>query len=132
MNVSSVDLPTNRSFGFFFVLVFLASSAYFYHVDNVYLLCFFAFLGGVFFILSIVNAEILLPLNKLWMKFGLLLGRIVSPIVMGGIFFGIFTPLAILMRFFGRDELRLKFKKQASYWVVRDEVTNNNSFKNQF
>ena len=67
---------------------------------------------GIFLIITITNADALLPLNKLWMKFGILLGMIISPIIMGIIFFVIFTPIAILMRLSGRDELRLRFKKK--------------------
>ena len=57
-----------------------------------------------------------LPLNKLWMKFGLLLSAIVSPIVMGLIFFGVFTPISIIMKVVGRDELCLQFKKENTHW----------------
>ena len=67
---------------------------------------------GIFLIITITNADALLPLNKLWMKFGILLGMIISPIIMGIIFFVIFTPIAILMRLSGRDELRLRLKKK--------------------
>ena len=66
------------------------------------------------------------------MKFGILLGMIVSPIIMGIIFFGIFTPIAILMRFSGRDELRLRFKKQKTHWINRKTLTVIDSFKKQF
>jgi predicted Co/Zn/Cd cation transporter (cation efflux family) len=68
----------------------------------------------------------------MWMKFGILLGIIISPIVMGIIFFGIFAPIAILMRLFGRDELRLRFKKNKGHWISRDASTEFYSFKNQF
>jgi len=86
----------------------------------------------VFFLITFFKAEILTPLNKLWMKFGLVLGMIVSPIVMGAIFFIIFTPIGILMRLFGRDELHLKFKKSYSYWNRRNEYTHSNSLRSQF
>ena len=66
------------------------------------------------------------------MKFGILLGKIFSPIVMGVIFFGIFTPIAIFMRFSGRDELRLKFKKQKTHWINRKTLDKVDLFKNQF
>ena len=86
----------------------------------------------ILLVLSVVKAEILLPLNKLWMRFGLFLGMIVSPIVLGAIFFGLFMPIAFLMRFTGRDELRLKFYKKPSHWIVRREPIKSESFKNQF
>jgi hypothetical protein len=86
----------------------------------------------VFFLVTIFKAEILRPLNKLWMRFGLVLGMIVSPIVMGAIFFIIFTPIGILMRLFGRDELLLQFKTKPSYWTKRNEDIHSNSFRKQF
>jgi hypothetical protein len=73
-----------------------------------------------------------LPLNKLWMRFGLLLAMIVSPIVLSTIFFGLFTPIALVMRLSRRDELRLKFYKKQSYWIVRREPIKSESFKHQF
>jgi len=87
---------------------------------------------GVFLIVTIINADALLPLNKLWMKFGILLGKIVSPIIMGIIFFGIFTPIAILMRLFRRDELRLSFKKKKTHWINRKDIKEFDTFKKQF
>jgi hypothetical protein len=66
------------------------------------------------------------------MQFGLLLSKIVSPIVFGIIFFGLFTPIAILMRLWGRDELRLKFKRKTSHWISRSEPIQADSFKQQF
>jgi hypothetical protein len=127
-----VELPTNKKFGFFFTLVFGLATLYFYlngYMTWVYLL---AVAAVIFLFVTIVKADLLLPLNKLWMKFGLLLGTIVSPIVLGVIFFGIFTPIAFLMRLGGRDELRLKFKSKPSYWILRCKPIQSESFKQQF
>jgi len=66
------------------------------------------------------------------MRFGILLGRIVSPIVLGIIFFGLFTPIAILMRLIGRDELRLKYTQRQTHWIPRSESIKAESFKHQF
>ena len=66
------------------------------------------------------------------MRFGLLLGIIVSPIVLGIIFFGLFTPIAMLMRMSGRDELRLKSVQKTSHWIKRGEPIKSGSFKHQF
>ncbi len=82
--------------------------------------------------ITIINADVLFPLNKLWIKFGILLGIIVNPIIMGIIFFGIFTPIAILMRLSGRDELRLRLKKKKTYWINRKTLNRFDSFKKQF
>ena len=87
---------------------------------------------GILLIITIINADILFPLNKLWMKFGILLGMVFGPIVMGIIFFGIFTPIAVLMRFSGRDELRLRLKKQKTYWINRQTLNKIDCFKKQF
>jgi hypothetical protein len=86
----------------------------------------------VLLLVTFFKAEILRPLNKLWMGFGLVLGTIISPIVMGAIFFIIFTPIGILMRLFGRDELLLQFKTKPSYWNKRHEDIHSNSFRCQF
>ena len=132
MNLSAIELPSNRKFGFFFTAVFLIVAGYSYHINsNVwpYILC---LIGLIFFVVTIVKADILLPLNKLWMKIGLLLGIVISPIIMGIIFFGIFTPIAILMRLFKRDELRLQFKRQTTHWINRESIEETDSFKQQF
>ena len=86
----------------------------------------------IFLVFTLVKDELLLPFNKLWMRFGLLLGIIVSPIVLGIIFFGLFMPIATLMRVSGRDELKLKFSGKASHWISRSEPIKSDSFKNQF
>jgi hypothetical protein len=132
MNLSDVELPSNRKFGFFFTAIFWAAAAYAFYVNSTNWLYILGAIGVVFFVVTILKADTLLPLNKLWMKFGLLLGMIVSPIVMGVIFFVIFSPIAILMRLFGRDELRLRFKKQATHWISRVSTAEYDSFKNQF
>ena len=107
------ELPSNRKFGFFFTVVFLVASAYFYMKTNTIGLYTFGGLAIIFLLITIIKAEILLPLNKLWMSLGHLIGMFVSPIVLGLIFFGIFTPIGFMMRIFGRDELQLKFQKSA-------------------
>ena len=132
MKLPKVDLPSNRKFGFFFTAIFLICSFYSYYNSNTAWLFIFVTTSFIFFIVTILKAEVLLPLNKLWMSFGFLLGTIVSPIIMGLIFFGIFTPIAILMRLFGRDELRLRFKKQSSHWVINDNDLQSETFKKQF
>ena len=132
MKFSEVELPSNRKFGFFFTFVFAVAAAYFYHSADAiwaYLLIASAL---TFLLVTLVKSNALLPLNKVWMRFGLLLGMIVSPIVLGIIFFGLFTPIALLMRLNGRDELRLKFNQKASHWISREEPIKSESFKHQF
>ena len=132
MNFSDFELPSNRKFGFFFTFVFGAAAAYFHYSANVSWTYVFIATGLAFLLVTLINCDALLPLNKLWMRFGLLLGMIVSPIVLGIIFFGLFTPIAILMRLSGRDELRLKFAQKASHWISREEPIKSESFKHQF
>ena len=132
MKLSEVELPSNRKFGFFFTLVFAIAAAYFF--EAVKMTWAYAFIAAalVFLIVTLVKSDALLPLNKLWMRFGLLLGIIVNPIVFGIIFFGLFTPVATLMRLSGRDELRLKFTQKRSHWITRSEPIKSESFENQF
>lgn len=133
MKISEVELPSNRKFGFFFSVIFLVFSLYFYFENKAILSSLFCAFGFLFLITTLVKANILLPLNKLWMRLGLLLGMIVSPIVLGLIFFGLFTPISILMRLSGRDELSLRFKKKKSHWVIRGASTiKDDAFKYQF
>lgn len=132
MKFSEVELPSNKKFGIFFTLVFVLVTTYFYVNSSLTWVYVFAAVTGLFLTVTIVKADALLPLNKLWMMLGFVLGIIISPIVLGIIFYGIFTPIAILMRLFKRDELRLKFKNKTNHWVLRSESIQNSSFKNQF
>ena len=132
MNSSEVKLPSNRKFGFFFTLIFLLATIYSYYLNSEILVYILGTLCGVFLIISIINADALLFLNKLWMKFGIVLAKIVSPIVMGIIFFGVFTPIAIIMRLSGRDELRLCFKNKETHWIPRQPLKKFDLFNNQF
>jgi hypothetical protein len=132
MKFPDVELPSNKKFGFFFTLVFGIAAGYFYFVGNMTWVYVFAAVALIFLAVTIVKADVLLPLNKLWMRFGLLLGLIFSPIVLGIIFFGLFTPIAGLLRLRGRDELRLKVNKKTSHWISRSEPLQSDSFKHQF
>ena len=110
MDSTKIILPSNRKFGYFFSLVFSLLAIYFYfNNSSFYLLS--IILGVIFLLITLIKPEILLPLNKLWMRFGFLLSLFVSPLIMAIIFFGIFTPIGLFMRIIGRDELKLKFSK---------------------
>ena len=132
MKFSEVELPSNKKFGFFFTFIFGLAALYFYVNASVSWAYSMAFFSVVFLFVTLVKADVLLSLNKLWMRFGLLIGMIVSPIVLGVIFFGLFTPYAFIMRMSGRDELRIKFKNKASHWISRSQPIQSDSFKNQF
>ena len=125
-------LPSNRKFGYFFTAIFWTGAIYAFYVSSSIWLFILSAIGLIFCCVTIIKADILLPLNKLWMKFGILLGKIVSPIVLGIIFFGLFMPIALLMRLARRDELRLNFKNKPSHWILRSELIKSESFKNQF
>jgi len=130
---NQIELPSNRKFGFFFTFIFAVLATYFFHIESTVFLYGFAITSVLFFTVTLVHAESLSQLNRLWMAFGLLLGKIVSPVVMGIIFFGLFTPISLLMRLLGRDELRLKLNKRTSHWRIRKYADGiNNHFKNQF
>ena len=116
MNRSNAKLPPNRIFGFFFCLVFLILTTYFYFLNEILFSLIAFFLTFFFLISSTLKPKILLPLNKLWTLLGLSIGRIINPITLGLIFFGLFSPLSIGMKMFGRDALYLKQKKYQSFW----------------
>ena len=132
MKFSGIELPTNRKFGFFFTFIFAVVAAYFYYSANVSWANVFIGAASIFLLITLIKSDALLPLNKLWMRFGLILGMLVRPIVLGIIFFGLFTPIAMLMRLSGRDELRLKFRQEVSHWITRSEPIKSESFKRQF
>ena len=132
MNFSGVQIGSNKKFGFFFTLVFLIATGYFYTNNQMVLAYIFIAFSVIFFLVTLVNPDLLLPLNKLWMRFGFILGIIVSPIILGLIFFGMFTPIACFMRLFKRDELRLKFEPKDTHWISRDKPIQATSFKYQF
>ena len=132
MKFSEIKLPSNRKFGFFFTFVFVVAATFFYFSANATWAYVFIAAALIFLLVTLVKSDALLALNKLWMRFGLLLGMIVSPIVLGIIFYGLFTPIAVLMRLSGRDELRLKFSQKASHWISRGEPIKSESFKHQF
>ena len=123
------QLPSNRNFGIVFFIVFLVIGLW-PLLSQSELRIWSLLISTVFLFLGILNSKILTPLNKLWMKFGLLLGNFVAPIVMGIVYFGVVTPTGILLRLFGKDILMLKKNKNSSYWLNKDNK--NNNMKNQF
>lgn len=128
----TVVLPSNRKFGIFFSFIFALTAAYFYFTTNIIETYIFFTTSLILLGIAIIKAKILLPFNKLWMKFGFLLGMIVSPIVLGIIFIGLITPFAFAMRIYGRDELRLRLKNNDTYWKNRLQILPETNFKQQF
>jgi len=122
-------ISSNKSFGVVFFLFFLIISLFPLFKDGNIRISTIV-LAIIFLILGLLNSPILNPLNKIWFKFGILLGNIISPIVMGIVFFIVVTPTALIMKMLGKDILNLKKNKQKSYWIERSEVKS--KMKNQF
>jgi hypothetical protein len=127
--MDEIKISSNKSFGIVFFIVFLLIATY-PLINNGELRIWSLILSLVFLILGILNSKILYPLNKIWFKFGLLLGKIVSPLVMVIIFFLVVTPIGLLMRILNKDLLNLKFNKSKSYWIEKNEQKS--KMKNQF
>jgi magnesium-transporting ATPase (P-type) len=132
MKFESINLPSNRKFGFFFSAILIIFGTYFFYKDWYFFMYSFYFISLIFFITALFKDKLLLPFNKAWMKFGLFLGSIVSPIVLGIIFFGLFSPYGIIMRIMKRDELRLRKIDNESYWLYRSSRSQKTDFEKQY
>ena len=116
--MNDIKIGSNRNFGIVFFFVFLIIALYpFIHNGEIRLWS--LIISLIFFILGLANSRILTPLNNLWFKFGIFLGKIVSPLVMGLIFFCVVTPIGLIMRIFGKDLLNLKYNLNKSYWIEK-------------
>ena len=126
-----MKLPSNRQFGIVFFVVFLILSTYFYlRLNLVFYSIIFFLVSFLFLVLGILNSKILNPLNLMWSKFGFYLGKLISPIILGLIFFLIVTPIGILMRCIQNNFFNLKFNDNKSYWIKKNEPKS--KMKNQF
>tara|TARA_B100001057_G_scaffold44015_1_gene39345 strand:- start:2013 stop:2393 length:381 start_codon:yes stop_codon:yes gene_type:complete len=124
-----LKISSNKSFGIVFFVFFLIISLFpLLKGGDIIVLTIIPAI--IFLILGLLNSPILTPLNKLWFKFGILLGNFISPIVMGVVFFFVVTPTAIIMRILGKNLLDLKKSKKSSYWIKKSKLTN--KMKNQF
>ena len=127
--MDEIKISSNRSFGIVFFIVFLLIALYPILKGND-LRIWSLVISFIFLALSLINSKILTPLNRLWFKFGLLLGRFISPLIMGIIFFVVVTPIGIIMRLLKKDLLNLKYNKKNSYWI--DKTGPKSKMKNQF
>ena len=133
MKLSNTKLPPDKEFGYFFAFVFIILGLYLYIFEKSQLGFLFFALFFLFLIISFLQPQLLRPLNKIWMMLGLILGMIVSPMVLGVIYFGLFTPISFLMKIFNRDELNLKNKNQETYWIENNKSSlEEDDFKKQF
>ena len=129
------NLPSNKNFGLFFAAVFALLSAYaaYFDASGEVKAYGWLFAGVVVGFIALFAPDVLAPFNKAWMKLGELMGKVVSPLVLGTIFFVLITPIALVTRVFGRDVLRLKRANVQSYWIERTPPgPAGESFNNQF
>tara|TARA_B100001057_G_scaffold472763_1_gene536390 strand:- start:392 stop:775 length:384 start_codon:yes stop_codon:yes gene_type:complete len=127
--MDDIKIGSNRSFGIVFFVVFLII-AFYPLINDENIRYWSLFISLVFLILGLLNSNILAPLNKIWFKFGILLGKVISPIIMGTIFFFVVTPIGLLMKIFKKDLLNLKFNNKKSYWIEKKDPKS--KMKNQF
>ena len=127
--MDEIKLGSNRIFGIVFFIVFILI-AFYPLINQGEVRIWSIVISLFFFILGIANSKILTPLNRIWFKFGLFLGKIISPIIMGIIFFFVVTPTGLIMRILGKDILNLKYNKKKSYWIIKSAPKS--KMKNQF
>ena len=126
----STEQSSEKSFGVVFSIVFLIVALY-PLINSESLRIWALVVSIIFFLLAFLAPKILVLPNKLWFKFGLLIGSIVAPIVMALVYFVTVVPTGLIMRLLGKDLLKQKLDKNAkSYWIERKEPMG--SMKNQF
>ena len=124
-----IKLPSNRNFGIVFSIVFLIIATWPILNQNE-IRIWSIIISLIFLILGLINSKFLSPLNKAWFKFGLILGSVIAPVVMGIVYFLVVTPTGLIMKALGKDILGLKRNKNSTYWLEKDN--SNNNLKNQF
>ena len=130
MKQKEIKTDSNKSFGIVFFVIFIIVALWPLLKDE-NIRVWSLIVSIIFLILGLLNSKILTPLNKLWMRLGILLGSIVSPIVMGVVYFGVITPIGIIMKIFGKDVLNLKIdKNKNTYWTLKKKIPS--KMKDQF
>ena len=127
--MDEIKISSNRSFGVVFFVVFLLIALY-PTINNGEIKIWSLITSIIFLILGLLNSKLLNPLNKLWFKFGIVLGKIISPLIMGIIFFLVVTPTGLIMRLLRKDILNLKYNQNSSYWIEKKGPKS--KMKNQF
>ena len=128
--MNKIKISSNRNFGLVFFFIFLIVSLWPLTYGGS-IRIWLVIISMVFLILGLMNSKLLTPLNKLWVKFGMILGTIVAPIIMGVVFFLVVTPTGVVMRIMGKDLLRKRYdKKKETYWIKRDKPVS--TMKQQF
>tara|TARA_B110000037_G_C16877353_1_gene406528 strand:+ start:170 stop:553 length:384 start_codon:yes stop_codon:yes gene_type:complete len=124
-----VNKTTNKNFGIIFFIFFLILSIY-PILNNKIINFWFLFISLIFLILGLINSSLLSPLNRAWFKFGIYLGKFVSPMVMGVVFFLVVTPISLIMKILNKDILILKKNTNETYWIKKKRPIS--KMKNQF
>ena len=130
MKQKEIKIGSNKSFGIVFFVIFIIIALWPLLKDE-NIRVWSIIVSITFLTLGLLNSKILTPLNKLWMRLGILLGAIVSPIVMGVVYFGVITPIGLIMKLFGKDVLNLKIdKNKNTYWTLKKKIPS--KMKDQF
>lgn len=127
---NNLKLPTNEKFGFFFTTIFFLISIFFYHHNFLFISLISFVLSIIIFFIAVTLPNLLHKPNLIWNRVGIFVGFFVNPFILAIIYFGLFSPIGLLMRLFGRDELNLRKKHHSSFWKTRTD--NNNDFTKQF
>ena len=127
--MNDIKISSNRSFGIVFFVVFLLIALY-PVINNEEIRVWSLIVSLIFLVLGLLNSKILNPLNQIWFKFGVLLGRIISPLIMAIIFFFVVTPIGLIMRILGKDILNLRYNTKKTYWI--EKTGPKSKMKNQF
>ena len=127
--MDDIKISSNKSFGIVFFVVFLLIAIY-PLINGGDIRIWSGIISFIFLVLGLLNSSILTPLNKIWFKFGIILGKIISPLIMAIIFFLVVTPTGLIMRILRKDILNLKYNQNKSYWIEKEGPKS--KMKNQF
>ena len=127
--MNDIKISSNRSFGVVFFIVFLLIALY-PVINKEEIRVWSLIVSLIFLVLGLLNSKILNPFNQIWFKFGVLLGRIISPLIMAIIFFFVVTPIGLIMRTLGKDILNLRYNTKKTYWI--EKTGPKSKMKNQF
>ena len=127
--MDDIKISSNKSFGIVFFVIFLLIAIY-PLTNGGDIRIWSGIISFIFLVLGLLNSSILTPLNKIWFKFGIILGKIFSPVIMAIIFFLVVTPTGLIMRILRKDILNLKYNQNKSYWIEKEGPKS--KMKNQF
>ena len=129
MKNNEIKISSNKSFGVVFFIVFFLFGIWPALKGND-IRYWSISLSLIFLILGLLNSKLLTPINRLWFKFGIILGNFIAPIIMGLVFFLVVTPIGLIMKLLGKDLINLKKNNDKTYWIEKKEIKT--SMKNQF